>query len=111
MIYSAYLNLLSQINDKKRAKLCIDNEIIDITQAGDVFLLCGIIGEGISPEFKKNLKVDSPDSKLIYSENGLSFVQEVRHLDRFIQFKILILNYLDLLRFWRGVLETEPLHH
>lgn len=112
MIYNTYLNLLSQINFTKRARLSIGEELIDVTQVGGVFLLSTKVSENFPLELSRH-SLDAPGSKLVQTEEGLCFIQEVTHLDRFMQFKILILNYLDLLHFWKQViqdLEMAPLH-
>ena len=114
MIYSAYLNLLSQINFGKRAQLFLNDEIIYVTQNKDGFVLSSKVGEDFPLELShyENFHLDAPGSKLVYTEEGLFFHQEVKFFDKFLQFKILMPNYLDLLRFWRGVvqdLEKAPL--
>ena len=101
MIYSEYLNLLSQIKFGKQAILRFYDESIQVTQKGDSFFLSVKVGEEIPQELTACLGIDAPGSNLILKEEGLCFVQEVKSLDKFIQFKILILNFLDLLQFWK----------
>jgi hypothetical protein len=112
MIYSDYLNLITQLNFEKKAHLSVSDEIIAVTQVDDRFILSSRIGE----EFPLELgpySLDAPFSKLVCTEEGLYFIQEVKNLDQFIKFKILMPNYLDLLHFWKEViqdLETAALH-
>lgn len=111
MIYCEYLNLLSQINFGKKAILNFKDVSIHVNQEETGFILSGKVGEEVPLELTTH-QLDAPGSNLILKDDGIYFTQEVKSLDQFLKFKILIPNFLDLLQFWRGViqdLEREPL--